>query len=214
MPSLQKHMYRVAGVAKIICDSLEVEIDADNVIKACLLHDMGNILKFKLDLYPQFLEPEGLEYWTKVKAEFQSKYGIDEHRATYMIAEDIGVDDRVMELIKSFGFSNLKEIWQSDDMAKKICNYSDMRVMPDGVASLVDRLEDGRKRFAINKPDVEWRRDSFEEFSNYAKQIEGQIFEKCSIRASNVTEQTIHSLIRPLENITINLQVVPHQAVV
>src|SRR3989344_7719535 len=99
MPSLQLHMFRVTSVAQIICESLGENVilvseahpesgswtsqdDAkNNILSACLLHDMGNILKFNLDLFPEFLQPEGKEYWQKVKDSFEKKYGKDEHEA-------------------------------------------------------------------------------------------------------------------------------------
>ena len=45
MPSLQLHQYRVAGVAMYLCERVKMKIDTDNIIAACLLHDMGNIIK-------------------------------------------------------------------------------------------------------------------------------------------------------------------------
>jgi len=62
MPSLQLHMFRVAGVASVICENFKQPelINQDDIVSACLLHDMGNIIKFNLSLFPQFLEPEGL----------------------------------------------------------------------------------------------------------------------------------------------------------
>ena len=48
MPNLAMHQLRVAGVAMQICESLDTNIDTNSVVKACLLHDMGNIIKFNL----------------------------------------------------------------------------------------------------------------------------------------------------------------------
>ena len=73
-PALQLHQFRVTGVALQIIGSIDVAVDADSIIVACLLHDMGNIIKFNLDYFPEFLEPEGLEYWQYVQNEFIEKY--------------------------------------------------------------------------------------------------------------------------------------------
>ena len=56
MPQLQEHQLRVASVAKTICDHLLVPVHTDHVVSVCLLHDMGNILKFDLQKFPQFGE--------------------------------------------------------------------------------------------------------------------------------------------------------------
>ncbi len=46
MPNLKQHQFRVAAVAEIICKNLSEVVDKDNIILACLYHDMGNIIKF------------------------------------------------------------------------------------------------------------------------------------------------------------------------
>ena len=74
MPTLQLHQLRVAGVAKIIADSFNGEIDKESIVLACLFHDMGNIIKFDLKNFPEYNQPEGIEYWQKVQSEFLEKY--------------------------------------------------------------------------------------------------------------------------------------------
>ena len=61
-PHLQLHMYRVSAVAWTICDNFDEELDKIKIVAADLLHDMGNIIKFDLKLFPEFLEPEGYDY--------------------------------------------------------------------------------------------------------------------------------------------------------
>jgi len=73
MPSLSLHQLRVAAVAKLICDSFKERIDTNNVVLACLYHDMGNIIKFDLNYFPEFTKPEGLEYWQKIKEDYIKK---------------------------------------------------------------------------------------------------------------------------------------------
>lgn len=58
LPALQLHMLRVAAVAQLICSSHHRALPTDHIISCCLLHDIGNILKFDLTYYPEFLEPE------------------------------------------------------------------------------------------------------------------------------------------------------------
>ena len=77
MPQLQLHQLRVAGVASIIVDNFQEKLDKDAIVSAALLHDMGNIIKFNLNFFPDALEPEGLDHWQSVKDEFILKYGPD-----------------------------------------------------------------------------------------------------------------------------------------
>lgn len=220
MPSLRMHQYRVAGVAKALCNALNV--NDDNIITACLLHDMGNILKFKLDLFPDFLEPEGLDYWKKVKADYHRKYGDDEHIATLAIAKEVfsafpessaeALDTvinpervneyRVLELIDAIGFSNAQYNFESFDISRKIAAYSDMRVEPYGVTTLHHRLEDGHKRFKLHKPGVS-NDVFFNEMAEFLKKIEQQLFSPISLNPSDITEQTVQQYIPALRTFTI-----------
>jgi len=67
MPELARHQLRVAGVAQTIVQACQERLDEDSIVTACLLHDMGNILKFDLTRFPEFLQPEGLDYWQQVQ---------------------------------------------------------------------------------------------------------------------------------------------------
>src|SRR6185436_12957768 len=109
MPNLREHMFRVAAVASLICDNFEGEINKKDIVSACLLHDMGNIVKFKLDLHPHLNEPKGMEYWQQVQEEFRNKYSNDDHLANCLIAKEIGVNKRVVELIESISFLGAQE---------------------------------------------------------------------------------------------------------
>ncbi len=43
MPQLQEHMFRVAAVALLICENFEDSLPKEDIVTACLLHDMGKI---------------------------------------------------------------------------------------------------------------------------------------------------------------------------
>jgi hypothetical protein len=201
MPSLQLHMLRVTAVAKLICESTNAKVNKQNIIKACLLHDMGNILKFNLDVFPEFLQPEGKEYWQKVKDDFEQKYGKNEHEATILIAKEIGVEKRVLELIDAFQFSLAKENAELQDMDRMICAYSDMRVKPSEVVSMEERLLDGRKRFKLNKKHLEEDENFFNTMTSYLERIEKEIFLKTSITPSDITEVIVTPYIEKLRDI-------------
>ena len=202
MPNLRLHMYRVAGVASVICDNISENIDRESIIAACLLHDMGNIIKFKLDLFPTFLEHEGRDYWQTVQNEYFKKYGKDEHVATLDIAREIGVNHKVMHLLKNIGFTRAKENYESPDFDGKIAAYSDMRVEPHGVVSLEHRFRDGRKRTRIHKPNSH-DESLFEEMSIYLRKIEKQIFEKTSIKADDIIDVKISDYVTKLADFEI-----------
>ena len=147
MPNLQEHQLRVTAVAKQICDSISMTLNIEDVVSICLVHDMGNIIKFNLIYFPDFLQPEGLEYWQKVKDEFIEKYGKDEHLATEKICEEIGLSKKQMEYLKYIGFTKVEEVLSIGSLEQKICCYADQRVGPLGVISIDERLQEGSKRY-------------------------------------------------------------------
>ena len=65
MPNLREHMFRVAGVASLICDNLEESLSKKEIISACLLHDLGNIVKFDLESTAKLfsVSEKDLKYW-------------------------------------------------------------------------------------------------------------------------------------------------------
>lgn len=202
MPFLQLHMLRVTAVAKLIAQNMKIPVDETSITCTCLLHDMGNIIKFNLSLFPQALEPEGYAYWKDVQNKYKSKYGNDEHSATYKIAAEIGVSQRVNDLLHKIGFSRSEEIYVSNDFDLKICAYADNRVSPQGIISLDQRLADGQKRFMVNKPNT-FDLKFFQKMQNFSKLVEAQIFEKCKIKPEAISDASVNPLLAQLRRTSI-----------
>lgn len=202
MPTLQQHQLRVAAVASILTD--HITIDTKNVITACLLHDMGNILKFDLDKpwFPDFLEPEGPAYWINVQKTFQNKYGDNEHQASITIAQEVGANQRVIELIDCVSFSQAEKNVTTTDFGKKICEYSDMRVTPHGVTSLETRLKDLQKRYApIRNSEKDKQRRT--RFSQLSQQIEEQLFQEIELLPQQITDTSIQPIVPQLKQFSL-----------
>jgi len=197
--NLQEHQFRVAGVVSLIADNFEQELSKQSVVSACLLHDMGNIIKFKLELFPEFLEPEGSEYWKSVKDEFIEKYGRDEHFATNEIVREVGVSERISQIVGAFGFSKASDTLETDDIEIKIAAYSDHRVKPDSLAPMLERFADGRKRYVENK-NAKFDVDYFDERVAIWKKVENQIFEKCIIAPEDISNESVAPVIEKLRD--------------
>jgi hypothetical protein len=207
MPTLALHQLRVASVAAQICDSLDITVDKESVISACLLHDMGNIIKFKLDYFPEFLKPEGLEYWQKIKEEYKEKYGPDEHIATLEIAKELHTSETVLNLINSIGFSHSVETSNDNHFEIKICCYADMRVNPFGIVALEERLADVRERYERNKSvDREHVTNTDDRiiFENSQQEIEKQIFAHSKITPEDINDKSTTSYIEELKNFSLS----------
>ncbi len=181
MPSLQMHMMRVAAVAELILSTQAdnyPENHKNNVIAALLLHDLGNIVKFKLEKEP---------YWKKIQQETIVKYGSVDHEATENMIYELGVNERIAFLISEMGFENLQHVIDSNDMELKICLYADQRVAPYGVSSLHERFADLRKRYKNTA--LENRYEPSQEEKSL--RLEQQIFKSSSLHPLDINDQTI-----------------------
>lgn len=202
MPTLQLHQLRVAAVGQVLCNAIFEFEDEEEVIATCLLHDMGNIIKFDLNYFPEFLKPEGLEYWQKIKDEYIQKYGNEEHRATQTIVAEITHSETIFKCVNQIGFSKLQETEKDESFVKKICAYADMRVGPHGVIPIEERLADGRKRYEGRK-DKAVGSDKFEILAHALKGVERQIFEVATIKPDDITDELVNIRIEELRSFKI-----------
>jgi hypothetical protein len=203
MPSLQLHMLRVAGVSTIICDNFQgFALDKTSIVTSSLLHDMGNIIKFDLTKFPEFLKPKGLDYWQEIKKEFIEQYGDNESVASELIAEEIGVSPQVKKLIQATSMSSSEQNFLTKDFGKKICDYADNIIGPFGVLSLEGRLLDFKKRYQDQFPADKDRRN-FELLSKYAREVEQQIFEHCRISPEEITNESVSDTIDSLKSFVV-----------
>ena len=202
MPNLQIHQLRVAAVAKIIVQNLKKEtskVNQNDVITACLLHDIANIIKFQLTVFPEFARPEGIEYWQKIKNNFVSKYGSNEHQASIAIAQELGVSQKVLNYIDAVSFSKAKENVATDDFGQKICAYSDMRVSPFGVVQLGERFEDLGIRYQKKYAGSEYESDRII-FEDGLREIEKQLQQVTDIDLHQITESGVNDTIETLKS--------------
>lgn len=199
MPSLRLHQLRVAAVGKLVCDNFKKPVKTGDVVLACLFHDMGNVIKMDLTSFPEFLEPEGLDYWKNVKAEFVKKYGDNAHKANIAIAREIGLPPAVVVLIDGISFSNIENIVVDASLEQKISEYADDRVGPHGVLSLSERLAEARARY-IESGKTYYTVEGFERLSEFVYMLEEQIFAEAKIRPEDINDAAVAPSVEELRN--------------
>jgi hypothetical protein len=152
-------MLRAAAVGRIICQNLKrVEIDKDLVIKALLLHDMGNIIKFDFadtDML-QKKDKKRVNELIKTQKQFIKKYGNKTDEVTLQIIKEMTFDKRIIKLCANSHWEEAEEIIENDYWNRKIVCYSDMRVGPFGIMNLHDRFIDLIKRRPKKKKALKW----------------------------------------------------------
>lgn len=200
MPVLQTHQLRVAAVAKQICESLNVKVDTQVVITACLLHDMGNIIKFDLTLFPEYYKPEGVNYWKSVQDRYIKTYGSDEHEASLIIARELGVSQPVLNCIEAIDFGKaLENVKEGQELEPKICDNADMRVGPHGILSVEQRLDEGAIRYK-NRVDKWVEPDKQEILHQAILDIQEQVFKHSSSKPADITDDSIAPIIEELRS--------------
>lgn len=202
MPLLQEHQLRVASVAAMICDNIDAPIDRSEIISACLLHDMGNIIKFDLASPLNDFDETELEYWEDVQKEFRKKWP-DEHVASREIAREIGINRITLELIENIGIVKSHLIAaENGDMNKKIGCYSDMRVGPHGILPLDERINDAKKRYSKKFYGIE-NDEQIEIWRNALKNIERDIFSLCTITPNYINDHSLESYFLKLRKFSV-----------
>lgn len=90
---LQMHMLRVAACSNLILDNWNgITINKEAIIRASLLHDMGNMAKISYD------EVED-EKFRKIRKEYIDKYERNSHKINLIIAKEEGLNDYEIEII-------------------------------------------------------------------------------------------------------------------
>jgi hypothetical protein len=204
MPNLQLHQLRVAAVGKLICENFKQPVDKDDVILACLFHDMGNILKFDLTYFPDAVEPEGLAYWEGVKADYEKKYGPEQHAATEALAREIGLPERVVQLIGMVRFGALDRILGESTWEPKIIEYGDCRVAPYGIVPIRERFLDGRKRYLHRFPTAAENDAHYDRLTAIGYELEQQIFAHAHITPEDISDTSGVPVIEELWEYPVN----------
>lgn len=187
--NLQMHMLRVAACSNLIIDNWNgTEINKESIIRVCLLHDMGNMVKIPEDFSKD-------EEFLKIRKKYFDKYGTNDHEINLEIGKREGLTEKEIIILDGKRSRKNEETLKSNSYERKICAYCDQRVAPDGVVSIKDRLEDAKMRYK-NKPLSVW---SNEEKANHLIEcslgIEKQIMEYCNISPEDINDESIEKYI-------------------
>ncbi|MFC1790070.1 HD domain-containing protein [Patescibacteria group bacterium] len=192
IPDLVEHMLTVTKVVLFIKRHWRgPEIDWKRLVKTALLHDVGNIVKFDFDKYPQFLgkEQKRILHWKKTQAQTIAKYGTDDHEATKKMLKELKLDQEMIKVILEKSFGNSVQVAKGNNWYAKILHYADGRVMPHGVVTLEERFQDVRERRPkyTNRPD-------FEDLLTASREIESQIQAQLDMPISAINKKTIGAI--------------------
>lgn len=191
--NLQMHMLRVAACSNLIIDNWNGQkLDKEAIIRVCLIHDMGNMVKIPEDFSKD-------EEFIKTRKKYFDKYGTNDHEINLEIAKIEGLSEKELKILDGKRSRKNEETLNSNSYEIKICAYCDQRVAPNGVVGIKERLEDAKIRYK-NKPLSVWAN---EEKANYLIQcslgIEKQIMDHCKLKPEDINDNTIRAYIEKLK---------------
>jgi hypothetical protein len=205
--NLQRHMLSVAGVASLICDAVnaggKTDVNQDLIVKASLLHDMGNILKFdftRLDIFDS-QDRNRIEELKHNQILFKEKYGSNPDIATLKIVEEVltysgRVEMSILNLIEESHWENLANYLETNRLDILICCYSDMRVGPFGVLTLEERIGD----LKIRRPEESTKLD---QLLVWGKQAERKVESLAGKSMSVINDEDVRDLFKKLSLVEI-----------
>ena len=200
-PWLQLHQVRVAAVGKMVCDALQEDINTDLVVRACLVHDIGAIVKFDFtyqthETLQNLCQPEDIPHWIEVQVRMREKYGMKEYTATEAIIRELGLE-RVRLIFEQMGISHMARVLETGDREAQVAQYGDMRVGPYGVVLIQERVADVTKRYAEH-----WKRKGEGEHSRgyprEADELEKAIFRNARIHPDDINDASAAPVIEKL----------------
>ena len=195
--NLQMHMLRVASCSNLIMDNWnETIINREAIIRASLLHDMGNMAKISDN------EIED-EKFRKIRKEYIDKYGRDSHKINLVIATEEGLKDYEVDIKYRKSSKRSEETLNSERYDVKILLYADQRVAPYGVTSLRERLEEVKKRYKNIVSSVWSNEEKANHLIDCSLGIEKQIMEHCSISPEAINDESIKKYMEKLKEYNI-----------
>lgn len=188
---LQLHMLRVSACAMLIINNWEnKDINKESIIRVCLLHDMGNMVKIKDN-------PDNDQEFIYIREKYIEKYGLDDHRISIAIGKELGLNEYELKIMEGKESKRNEEIMNSNSFEIKICAYCDERVSPYGVNSIKERLEDAKNRYK-GSASIWGDEEKANHLIECALEIEKQIMKYCTIKQEDINDKNIEKYIENL----------------
>lgn len=102
--NLQMHMLRVAACSKLILENWNgPELNKEAVIRVCLLHDMGNIVKIPEDFSKD-------KNFIETRKKYFEKYGTNDHEINLEIGKKEGLTEEEIIILDGKRSKKMKKL--------------------------------------------------------------------------------------------------------
>jgi len=142
--NLQQHMLRAGALAdRIVSGWHGKPIVGNDIVIACLLHDLGKVGVFRLDKpQPVDRDPAEISRLQQLKDELNAKFGTEEHAITMGLCHEAALPEKVIRIINAIDWDDVATLTAANDYEVLIAVYCDMRIGPNSILSVRARLDD------------------------------------------------------------------------
>ncbi len=191
--NLREHLVRVAAVADTICKHWTgPPLNRDLVVAACLLHDIGNIMKMDFtspwqrelmkDDYDQI--PQYQAFQDRARAHYGNSP--DDVRAGLL--KQAAIEPEVQTFIAASEGVFMPRMQAENEYAAMVYLYANNRVLPMRVGTLGERIADAKERYPGYYDTPERKAIDYEQ---RLWEIETALQAHCSIPLNSITDSTI-----------------------
>ncbi len=197
---LQQHMLLAAAVGQTIIKSWrkcgKTKLNKDLIITTLLTHDMGNIIKFDLS-HPLGKNLSRTEknhnYWEKLQQAFIDRYGLRADQANIKILQELHLPNESIQILENHTFEQLPKIISSQNWEEKIVFYGDLRLTPNGLANVEERIQDLKNRYQDR--DLDWKQNNLvEQRTKQCLQLEEQLNQKTKFNLRKLSNKKLKDL--------------------
>ncbi len=209
--SLQQHMLQTAALGLIICQNWQGEnLDQELILASLLLHDLANLIKFDLNsnLSQSLLSSKhSLAYWQQRQNRFKNKYGKNTEKANIKIIRELKPKKlkRITSILKNHDLDGLQSLLKQKNWEQKIVLYSDLRITPQALASIEERLLDLRQRYQDR--DSSWTDEKiFQIRLKNGLQLENQLNNLTQLNLTQLKTKDLIDLMQQVEQFPLQMQ--------
>lgn len=204
--NLQQHMLQAAAVGKITAGAWQADINLQLIVESLLVHDLGNIVKFDLEAKNYQLDEHerGLQFWRQVQTTFQQRYGLRADRANVKVVKELNFSPEIIKLLEKHDFAAIPLALENDEFELQITLYADLRLTPEGLASMSDRINDLRQRY--QSVDPKWRDEkSYQQRRQDCLRLEQSINSQTTIDVTQLQSKQVDSTAEKLRSFQFDL---------
>ncbi len=179
-------MLRVAGLGSILIKHWRGQkIDGPAVVTTLIFHDIAKPLTFDINKQAKFVtSPEALESLRGDMNWLKENFGEDEHRALNLIFDQIGLSQNAKRILDNLEWIYSDRLLTEKDDESLLAIYADMRIGPQGILSIDQRMHELNARSPI------------EDFDNRlvsASRLESFVVDNVDLDLSLVTDNQIEA---------------------